>query len=64
MPEATIDENGVIECGAWSFNGQALLYVGKNIYPTSDELDQLYQLLKKRDEVTYARSNDYKNILA
>jgi hypothetical protein len=58
MPEATIDENGVIECGVWSFNGQALLYVGKNVYPTSDELDQLYQLLKKRDEEKDARSKN------
>ena len=48
MPEATIDENGVIECGAWSFNGQALLYVGKSIYPTDADLDDLYAVLHAR----------------
>lgn len=44
MSEATIND-GVIECGTWSMKGNALLYVGKNIYPTDADLDDLYQVL-------------------
>lgn len=44
MAEATIND-GVIECGTWSMKGNALLYVGKNIYPSDADLDDLYQVL-------------------
>ena len=61
MPEATIDENGVIECGEFRIMDGALFQRQDNYWKAiiwDVSFDDLYAVLRKREELKHARSND------
>ena len=66
MPEATIekrkDGTNLIICGTWSLAGNALLYCGKNVYPSDSDLDDLYAVLHARHVAQHYDSEIMKRI--
>ena len=64
MPEATIDEKGVIKCGRWTLMNDDLIYAKPEVgyaaimHTSESDLDDLYAVLRKREELKHARSND------
>ena len=64
MPEATIDENGVIDSGRWTLISGDLIYANPEVgyaaimHASESDLDDLYAVLRKREELKHARSND------
>jgi len=61
MPEATIDEMIVIECGEFRIMDGALFQRQDNYWKAiiwDVSFDDLYAVLRKREELKHARSND------